>query len=135
MSTDPNLNPGEELPETPPLPDIPVEIAPLSATPPPTVSPPSASVPGGPVSKENRDKKVIAGVLGIVLGVFGVHKFYLGYQTEGIIMLVASLVGWFLCGIPTAAVAIVGLIEGILYLTKPDEEFVVTYVTGRKPWF
>jgi len=134
MSTDPNLNPGEGLPETPPQPDIPVEISPLSAAPPPPVPPP-APVPGEPVSKENRDKKVIAGVLGIVLGVFGVHKFYLGYQTEGIIMLVVSLLGWFLCGIPTAAVAIVGLIEGILYLTKPDEEFVRTYVTGRKPWF
>lgn len=50
-------------------------------------------------------------------------------------MLVISLVGGFLCGFPAAAVAIVGLIEGILYLTKPDEEFVVTYVTGRRPWF
>ena len=29
----------------------------------------------------------------------------------------------------------IGLIEGILYLTKGDDEFVATYVNGRKPWF
>jgi hypothetical protein len=71
----------------------------------------------------------------IVLGVFGVHKFYLGYQMEGIIMLVVSVIGFFLCGLPSTAIAVIGLVEGILYLTKPDEEFVKTYVRGRKPWF
>ena len=34
------------------------------------------------------NKKVIAGVLGIVLGWLGAHKFYLGYTTPGIIQLV-----------------------------------------------
>jgi hypothetical protein len=27
------------------------------------------------------------------------------------------------------------LIEGIIYLTKSDEDFVKTYITGKKGWF
>ncbi len=97
---------------------------------------PGQQVPSTPThAKEMTDKKLIAGILGIVLGAFGVHKFYLGYQKEGIIMLIVGLIGLLLCGIPTSAVAIVGLVEGILYLTKTDDEFVRTYVIGRKPWF
>ncbi|MGB6059936.1 MAG: NINE protein [Microthrixaceae bacterium] len=71
-------------------------------------------------------KKVAAGVLAILLGGFGVHKFILGYTGEGVIMLVLVL-----CAISP----IIGLIEGIIYLTKSDPEFYWTYVAGRKPWF
>jgi hypothetical protein len=39
------------------------------------------------------------------------------------------------CGIASPVIAIIGLIEGILYLTKSDEEFVRTYVDRRKEWF
>lgn len=81
------------------------------------------------------NKKMLAGILAIVLGSLGVHKFILGYQKEGIIMLVVWIIGWFLCGIPSALVGLVGLIEGIMYLTKSDEEFYNTYQVGRKPWF
>lgn len=73
------------------------------------------------------EKKVPAGIFAILLGWLGVHKFYLGYTKEGIIQLVLGL----LCGIGW----IIGLIEGIIYLTKSDEEFVATYVTGKKGWF
>ncbi|MFF2446417.1 TM2 domain-containing protein [Neobacillus sp. NPDC058068] len=58
--------------------------------------------------------KVAAGVLAILLGCFGVHKFYLGKIGMGILYL---LFCW--TGIPS----IIGLIEGILYLTKSDEEW------------
>lgn len=75
------------------------------------------------------DKKLIAGILGIILGVFAVHKFYLGYTKEGIIQLILSLVT---CG---AVGSLTGLIEGIMYLTKSDEEFDETYVKGHKGWF
>ncbi len=83
----------------------------------------------------NENKKLLAGILGIVLGWAGVHKFVLGYTKEGVIMLVVSILGWFLCGIPTGIVYLVGLVEGIMYLTKSDEEFYNTYQAGRKPWF
>jgi len=82
------------------------------------------------------NKKLIAGILAIVLGGFGVHKFILGYQKEGIIMLVATMaIAVITCGIGTSALWIVGLIEGIIYLTKSDKEFYDTYQAGRKPWF
>lgn len=72
------------------------------------------------------DKKVPAGICAILVGSFGVHKFILGYTTEGIIQLVLGF-----CGIG----GIIGIIEGIIYLTKSDEDFVRTYVQGRKAWF
>lgn len=82
------------------------------------------------------DKKILAGILGIVLGAFGVHKFVLGYTTEGVIMLVVSLVGAILlCGIPTVIIQVIGIVEGIMYLTKSDEEFVNTYIRNKKAWF
>ncbi|TKD66484.1 TM2 domain-containing protein [Flavobacterium sp. ASW18X] len=81
------------------------------------------------------NKKILAGILAIVLGWLGVHKFILGYQKEGIIMAAIGVVGWFLCGIPTSIVGLIGLVEGIIYLTKSDEEFYNTYQVGRKPWF
>lgn len=74
------------------------------------------------------NKKVLAGILGIVLGSFGVHKFILGYTKEGIIQVIISIVT---CGIG----GLIGLIEGIIYLTKSDEEFYQTYQVNKKGWF
>ena len=68
---------------------------------------PRMAAPGG-------KSKVAAGVFGILLGGLGVHKFYLGKIGWGILYL---LFCW--TGIPS----IVGLIEGILYLTMSDEDF------------
>lgn len=82
------------------------------------------------------NKKILAGVLAILLGALGVHKFILGYTKEGIIMLAITLIiGLFTCGIGASAMGIIGLIEGIIYLTKSDEEFFNTYQVGKKPWF
>ncbi|AQX83875.1 hypothetical protein ATE49_04050 [Elizabethkingia miricola] len=74
------------------------------------------------------EKKVAAGVLGILIGSLGIHKFYLGYTKAGIIQLIATFVT---CGIAS----VIGLVEGIIYLTKSDEEFDRTYVQGKKEWF
>ena len=85
---------------------------------------------------QGANKKMAAGICGILLGGFGVHKFILGYNTEGIIMLAAWVLGLiFTCGIASMAVSVIGIIEGIMYLTKSDEEFVRTYIQGRKGWF
>ena len=80
-------------------------------------------------------KKIAAGVFGILLGGLGIHKFYLGYTTEGVIMLLTSIVGLILLTIPTVIIVVIGLIEGILYLTKSDEEFFQTYILNKKGWF
>jgi TM2 domain-containing membrane protein YozV len=78
------------------------------------------------------DKKVAAGICGILLGSLGVHKFILGYTTEGLIMLLTSVVS---CGILAVVPHVIGIVEGIIYLTKPDEEFVRSYIQAKKPWF
>jgi len=82
------------------------------------------------------NKKILAGILAIVLGGFGVHKFILGYNKEGFILLgVTIILGAITCGIGASAAWIIGLIEGIIYLTKSDDEFYNTYQVGKKPWF
>lgn len=78
------------------------------------------------------NKKIAAGICGLLLGPLGVHKFILGYQTEGVIMLLVSLLS---CGMLAIVMQVIGIVEGIMYLTKSDEEFVRTYVEGRKGWF
>lgn len=91
-----------------------------------------------PVRPEN--KRVVSGILAIIFGSLGVHKFILGYNNEGLILLGISilsyltfcfLIGIFLVWIPL----IIGLIEGIIYLTKTDEEFYNMYQVNKKPWF
>jgi TM2 domain-containing membrane protein YozV len=77
---------------------------------------------------QQENKKVLAGVMGILFGGLGVHKFILGYTQEGIIQLVVSVVT---CGIGS----LIGFIEGIIYLTKSDEEFYNTYQANKKGWF
>jgi TM2 domain-containing membrane protein YozV len=74
------------------------------------------------------EKKIVAGILGILLGGLGIHRFYLGDTKGGVIRIVLTLIT---CG----AFSIVGLIEGIIYLIKPDDEFVQTYITEGKKWF
>ena len=86
------------------------------------------------------NKKVLAGLLAIFLGGFGVHKFILGYQKEGFILLGVSVAAWVLSCVGVGLLfvwvpGVIGLIEGIIYLTKSDEEFYNTYQVGRKPWF
>ena len=68
---------------------------------------------------EGRGKqKVVAGILGILLGAFGVHHFYLGSTMSGVVCILLNC----LC-----VGGIVGLVEGILLLVMPDEEFDARY--------
>jgi TM2 domain-containing membrane protein YozV len=74
------------------------------------------------------NKKLIAGILAILIGSLGIHKFVLGYTKEGIIQIILTFVTF-------GFASIIGLIEGIIYLTKSDEEFYQTYQIGKKGWF
>ena len=71
-------------------------------------------------------KKIAAGLCGILVGFLGVHRFILGDVTGGIIRILLNLV---------CVAGIIGLIEGIIYLTKSDEEFYQTYMVEKKAWF
>ncbi|PCJ29771.1 MAG: hypothetical protein COA99_19085, partial [Moraxellaceae bacterium] len=78
----------------------------------------------GNIISNQSSKRVVAGILGIILGPLGIHKFILGYTTEGIVMLLLTIVT---CGIGGWLTGLIGLIEGIIYLTKSDEDFIQIY--------
>ena len=85
---------------------------------------------------EISNKKLAAGLTGIFLGAFGVHKFILGYTKPAVIMLAVSLAGGVVtCGIASFVMYVIGLVEGIIYLTKTNEEFRAMYINAEKDWF
>jgi TM2 domain-containing membrane protein YozV len=71
---------------------------------------------------KQESKRMTAALLALFLGGFGAHKFFLGYQTAGIIQFLTC--GG--CGL--------AFVEGIIYLMKKDDEFIETYQIGKKPW-
>ncbi len=85
------------------------------------------------------ERKFAAGLLGIFLGAFGLHKMAIGYRREGAIMLCVSIAGLVLGFLGFkflfSIMAIIGLIEGIIYLTKSNSDFYRTYIVGRRGWF
>jgi TM2 domain-containing membrane protein YozV len=90
---------------------------------------------GGSSGQVGTKSKIAAGLLALFLGGLGIHKFYIGATTAGVIMLVLWVFGWILLGIPTAIISLIAFIEGIIYLTKSDEEFYRTYELNKKAWF
>lgn len=95
--------------------------------------PPFQGAQSMPVAPKDR---IAAGLLGIFLGSLGIHKFYLGYSTAGVIMLVITLVGGiFTFGLASAVMGIIGIIEAVIYLTKTQQEFENTYVYNKREWF
>ncbi len=93
---------------------------------------PAPQDPGMPpqpgMSPPGKDQKLTAGLLGILLGGFGAHRFYLGDTNGGLLRIGIMIVT---CGLG----GVIGLIEGIIYLTKSDAEFYQTYVVQKKAWF
>lgn len=86
------------------------------------------NTPAPPPYNPADSKRVLAGILGIVFGGLGIHKFVLGFTTAGIIQIVLTFIT---CGLGS----FIGLIEGIIYLTKSDEQFYQEYVVKKKQWF
>lgn len=85
-----------------------------------------------PCSKDH----VAAGLLAIFLGSLGIHKFYLGYNTPGFIMLAVTIVGSiFSLGLAGLAMVVISIVEGVLYLSKSQTEFEQIYVFNKKEWF
>lgn len=114
------------------------------------IDPTSASFP--PDNRvEKRKSKWVAGLTAIFLGCNGVHKFYLGYSAQGAILLAVTLglalpVSFIaralgsialmkLIGILQFIPILIGVAEGVIYLIKSEEDFQMTYVTGRREWF
>lgn len=81
----------------------------------------NCGVANKPSAGADAKSKMAAGLLGIFLGSFGVHNFYLGYTTKAIIQLVCTVVGILLSCIGVgvfivAGISIWGLVEGIMIL-------------------
>ncbi|AFD26595.1 TM2 domain-containing protein [Deinococcus gobiensis] len=114
---------------------------------------PAMPYAGGLAGGDVAQRKLIAGLLAIFLGSLGVHKFYLGMNRPGALMLGLNVGVWVLAillGIITLAVGfivtlplaslvsfvlgVLGLVEGIIYLTKSDEAFARDYLVGKKAW-
>lgn len=78
----------------------------------------------------------MAGLLAIFLGCFGIHKFYLGYNSTGIIMLAVTVIGSiFSLGLAGMVMGVIALIEGIIYLAMGQVSFDRAYVQNKKEWF
>jgi TM2 domain-containing membrane protein YozV len=107
---------------------------PPSAASPQPGTPPIATLAARPSPElaAKASTKIAAGICGILLGGLGIHKFILGYTASGLIMLLVSVLSCFWLW---PVMAIIGLIEGIVYLTKTDEDFVRQYVEVRREWF
>lgn len=73
-------------------------------------------------------KRILCGVLGILLNIVALHRFMLGDTKGGLIRIALNVVT---CG----GAGVIGLVEGIIYLTKSDEEFDRIYVQEGKAWF
>ncbi|MFN3668523.1 MAG: NINE protein [Brevundimonas sp.] len=90
---------------------------------------------GAPLNLSGDKNRIVAAILALVLGWLGIHKFYLGKTTAGVLMLLGSTVGWITFGFVPAVVAIIAFIEFIIYLLKTDGDFHRDYVAGNKSWF
>jgi len=99
----------------------------------PALPPVGPGATTGTVAPEYRQfvgKKIGAGVVALLLGTLGIHKFMLGLTTGGITMLLL-----FLLVLPIPVLSIIALIEGVIYLTKSDEQFFRDYAVSKKQWF
>jgi tetratricopeptide (TPR) repeat protein len=105
---------------------------PLAPVPPVMPRQTLASPQSSAESANGSDKKVLVGVCAIALGAFGVHKFLLGYIKPGLILLGITVLT---CGYGAYVTVLFGVIEGIIYLTKSDDDFVRTYIDNKKQWF
>ena len=83
-----------------------------------------------------RKDHIVAGFFAIFLGMFGMHKFYLGYNKAAFVMLAVSVIGSIVTfGLAGAVVWVIAVVEGIIYLTKSPETFNETYVCNQREWF
>jgi len=97
---------------------------------------PQSSQYSDPSWDDIKSKRTTAGILAILFGYLGVHKFILGYNAEGFILLVVSIFGGIItCGLALTFTAIIAIIEGIIILTKTPDEFKRLYIDKKTGWF
>lgn len=105
------------------------------------------------IPEDTAHKRMLAGLLAMFVGGLGVHKFYLGLNQAGIILLSVHLGSWFLAmfisvitlglGILVTLpfvimlsilISIFTFIESLVYLTKSDQDFYHDYILKNRHW-
>jgi len=110
------------------------ELQSLLQTAPPSLPAPYAATPAPmaysnlPAYQQAQSKRVLAGVMGILFGGWGIHKFVMGMPLAGLLQILITIAT---CGLG----GLIGLIEGIIYLTKSDEQFYQQYMVQKHQWF
>ena len=92
-------------------------------------SPPRPDIRVNDAYSPSPKSRVTAGLLAMLLGWLGVHKFYLGHKGLGVLYIAGTFTFFFLITF------VVSIVEGIMYLTKSDEEFQYIYIEERKAMF
>jgi len=87
------------------------------------------------MTTKGKSKKAGAVLLSFFFGAVGAHKFYLGYKKQGLCMLILFVFGYMLLGLPSMVIAVIAMVEFIIYLCKSDVEFERDYVLENRPWF
>lgn len=87
-----------------------------------------------PIAAAQAKSRIVAALQALFLGGLGIHKFYIGDHVAGAIMLMVSLLGLALLGIPSALVGLIALVEFELYLTKSDADFERIYLQEKRAW-
>ena len=89
-----------------------------------------------PANLYKSKNRTTAGLLAIFLGAFGLHKFYLGYNQAGFVMMAVSIMGGILSfGLATAVMQVIAFVEAGVYLTRTQEAFDDLYVAHSREWF
>lgn len=114
--------PAQSLPEITIPPPLPRNAAAASSAPPHYA----------PYNSTTSGNRMACGITGILIGSLGIHKFIIGNTTPALIMLLVTVCTFGIGGIP---MGIIGLVEGVIYLSKTDEEFHRVYEVGKKSWF
>ena len=128
----------------PPGAQTPNNVGGAPATPPPTYQmPPQQQYAPQPQPQPKvrtqgigsaKKQKWPAVILAFTVGWLGIHKFYLGYKSEGLVMLLVALIGSICFGLGLTAMLVIGYIEAVKYVTLTEEDFEATYISNYKGW-
>jgi TM2 domain-containing membrane protein YozV len=85
-------------------------------------------------AEQIESKRIMVAAFAFMTGAFGVHKFLLGQTREGFIRLgITVILVWTI--LAPVAMMVIGMVEGAIYFSKTDAEFIRIYQQGRKNWF